>query len=311
MEGLQNHQFIEPRKIINSMDDLNRFKASQCYSLIVGFLVKLQESIISKGRSATVCTPRAQSIVQLLEKHLVWIDEIPPIDQPQRYGNQSFTTFQRKIVQDGPAAIRQALECHADTSGLIERGIADELTGYLSQSFGDPTRIDYGTGHELNFLCFLLILCGVGYFTEADYPSIVHHVWWAYMKIMRKLQDTYKQEPAGSHGVWGLDDYHFIPFILGAAELSGHSEYSPASIHNDTVVNRYFDEYLYFDCIKVIKETKSAGHFGEHSPMLNDISAVPNWEKVAQGLIKMYQAEVMSKLPVMRHFLFGSVLTFS
>lgn len=45
--------------------------------------------------------------------------------------------------------------------------------------------------------------------------------------------------------------------------------------------------------------------------MLNDISAVPSWGKVAQGLIKMYQVEVMSKLPVMRHFLFGSVLTFS
>ena len=70
------------------------------------------------------------------------------------------------------------------------------------------------------------------------------------------------------------------------------------------------DDYMYFGCIKFIKTVKKGVYFGESSPMLNDISGCPNWEKVAGGLLKMFMAEVIGKHPVIKHLKFGSILCF-
>lgn len=184
-----------------------------------------------------------------------------------------------------------------------------ELAPYFRESFGDARRVDYGTGHECAFLAFLACLRAVGAVSDGDLPALALRVFPRYVALMRVLQRRYMLEPAGSHGVWGLDDYCFLPFYLGASQLIGNAlDLRPSCIHDDASVEEHGAAFMYLDAVGFVKRVKTGGHLGETSPMLNDISGVASWEKINAGLAKMWRAEVLGKFPVMQHFLFGSVL---
>ena len=128
---------------------------------------------------------------------------------------------------------------------------------------------------------------------------------------MRKIQLIYVLEPAGSHGVWGLDDYQHLAFLFGASQLIKNDHgYLPDSIHTESILIKEQEDFMYYGCIAFIKQVKKGVPFWEGSPILNDISGVPSWEKVSQGLMKMFQAEVIGKHPVIKHLKFGSILNF-
>uniref|UniRef100_UPI00358F6BF5 serine/threonine-protein phosphatase 2A activator-like isoform X1 n=2 Tax=Myxine glutinosa TaxID=7769 RepID=UPI00358F6BF5 len=128
-----------------------------------------------------------------------------------------------------------------------------------------------------------------------------------YLDLVHGLQTGYRLEPAGSQGVWGLDDFHFLPFIWGSAQLIGHPSIEPKHFVETRMVEDNRQEYIFLKMIHSITQVKS-GPFAEHSNQLWNISGVPAWTKVNSGLIKMYRAECLEKFPVVQHFLFGSLL---
>lgn len=140
---------------------------------------------------------------------------------------------------------------------------------------------------------------------------------------MRRLILIYTLEPAGSHGVWGLDDHSFIPYIFGSAQLTrpitendtmpleGSVERAPrpGDVVKSEAVERLRETNMYFSAIGFINDVKK-GPFWEHSPILYDISGIKDgWGKINKGMVKMFNAEVLSKFPVVQHFPFGSLFS--
>lgn len=293
--------YKEPSRAIFVQRDLHHFLGSPAQQMILVFVKHLNESVKGKKISSSYeVSPNVRKAVDLIEKIASWIDEIPPISQPMRFGNKAFRTFYDRVVDKTFAMQENMLPDEL-------RGSVVELAAYLGDSFGNRVRIDYGTGHETSFIVWMCCLHKLGFFKVSDFPALVLRLFTTYLALMRRLQKLYMLEPAGSHGVWGLDDYHCLPFYFGSAQLIGQNDILPESVHDDSVLLAHHNEYLYLDAIKFIKNVKAGSPFAETSPMLNDISALPSWEKTNGGMLKLYEGEVLKKLPVIQHLRFGSL----
>ncbi|XP_073947144.1 serine/threonine-protein phosphatase 2A activator-like isoform X1 [Choristoneura fumiferana] len=297
-----NHRFLEPERAVKTITDMAVWEKSEAYMEYTGFIATINEAI--KGKPLSVdckVNDNVKKLLHVLEEIGKYIEEFPPVEQPQRFGNTAFREWLEKVKCNTTILLQGMLELPLQLA-------IPEIKVYLEESFGNATRIDYGTGHEMSFVMFLCCLYKIGFLIPEDNVSTVFLVFNKYLNIARTLQKTYRMEPAGSHGVWSLDDYQFIPFIWGSAQLVDQPKiYPPVKFLDDDIIDKYANDYMFLSCIKYIKDVKK-GPFAEHSNQLWSISAVSSWSKINQGLIKMYKKEVLSKFPVVQHVLFGSLL---
>ncbi|KAI6760906.1 hypothetical protein HG530_009766 [Fusarium avenaceum] len=328
--------FTKPSKRINEGPDVARFLTSLAYRDIGIFILQLNRALCPRHQpssplprtfplsSKPPTSPSIQTLQALLAKIESFIDEAPPDPGPRRFGNVSFRKWYA------------IFEEHLD--GLLGEGLLDEtlkvgkakeeVSSYLLGGFGSVQRLDYGTGHELSFVAFLGCLWKLGYFKDGEQGGeiereIVLKVIEPYLNVVRKLILTYTLEPAGSHGVWGLDDHSFMPYIFGSAQLtrpinenepmplegSVRGAPKPSDVTKAAVVEDQRQLNMYFSAIGFINDVKK-GPFWEHSPILFDISGIRDgWGKINKGMVKMFNAEVLSKFPVVQHFPFGSLFS--
>ncbi|KAL2854432.1 Phosphotyrosyl phosphate activator protein-domain-containing protein [Aspergillus pseudoustus] len=336
------HNFIQPTKRINEGQDVAEFLASKAYVDIMTFLLQLNRSLLptklADGRvqtwplnsDAVEYSAPVRQLQLLLSKLESILEEAPPDTGPRRFGNVSFRKWYQIVESRATSLLEECLSTDilqtpsSEPSGPTAEV---ELVSYFLGSWGSPQRLDYGTGHELSFLAFLAGIWKLHGFPEnspgVEERAIVLGVIQPYLELVRTIIKRYTLEPAGSHGVWGLDDHSFIPYIFGAAQLAPAISDSdpvpeegslpdapaPGGVAKANVVERERRDNLYFSAIGFIYDVKR-GPFWEHSPMLYDISGIQaGWAKINKGMIKMYNAEVLSKFPVVQHFHFGSLFS--
>jgi serine/threonine-protein phosphatase 2A activator len=109
------------------------------------------DSVIGKKLNETVTgqdSTAVKSILSILERVATLVKSTPAeTESTSRFGNAAFRTFYAKLKEESKSL-------HETIPGLKKEAIV-EVEKYFIECFGNEKRIDYGSGMELNFACWL------------------------------------------------------------------------------------------------------------------------------------------------------------
>ena len=125
-----------------------------------------------------------QKLLDALHKLSQFIKQAPPVTHEVRYGNPAFRDWFDMMKDAAPEIVYDILG-----EQLGEATV--ELIPYFIDSFGNRSRIDYGTGHETTFVSFLYCLFCLGTLKEEDCRAVLLKVFKGYLALMREVQTTY------------------------------------------------------------------------------------------------------------------------
>lgn len=146
--------FTHPTRRILSPRDHALFLQSPTYHLLSSFVFSLSDAVRDCPASAIKdeeIGPTARAVLRVLDGVEGVLRRCPPEDQGgSRFGNKGFRRFLDALAEE-------CEEWH-EAVGVQGSDAIDEVSTYLMNSFGNGTRIDYGSGHELNFIVWLYVV---------------------------------------------------------------------------------------------------------------------------------------------------------
>ncbi|KAL0248625.1 hypothetical protein GEMRC1_003859 [Eukaryota sp. GEM-RC1] len=287
-----------------SADDVTseKWQSSDTYRDIMSFITDLASSTISVKRKDVPVAAASQAIIDILNQ----IDHINSQivisqDVQTRYGHKSFRTFLSEVQRSITSILKEKYP-------TLEHDVITELEQYLVASLGESTRLDYGTGHELNFVFFMLALYRLNVITREDFQSLALHALYHYLHIVYTIQDKYRLEPAGSQGAFSFDDYNLIGFVVGSFQMRGNEDaIMPNNLQDMNLLTLHAEDYLLLDCFHRTFSVKSMVQIRD-MPIIDAFIRAVNWKKASAGMIKFYKDHVLNQFPVVQHCLFGEII---
>ena len=126
----EEHPYEVPKKRINDNSTMERFQQSPLARDLTMFIIETQKSVKTTKMTETVLDDRLKPFIDYLDKIDVWLDEVPPIEQPMRFGNKAFRTWLDRIIENGDADLQVICAAGNPEFKNLDRAIP-ELKQYL------------------------------------------------------------------------------------------------------------------------------------------------------------------------------------
>lgn len=298
------------QKRIGDESSFKLWEASGARRELAAFVARLNKSCVGRPNVRVEdATGAPRKLMDALQAVASACDRFAPEPgEARRYGSPKFRAWHAWLSEAGPSLVAAA----------IGRA-SPELSARLGASFGDPTRVDYGTGHELAFVTFLFCAHKLGALTDADVDGggACRGIFAEYVRTCRIVQKCFGLEPAGSLGVWALDDYQMLPFVFGSAQRcrrEGSQDNSPAAWADEEtgdVAAGALDDAascMFLEAVDFVKActAHAPAPLVTVAPILFNTSMNP-WHVINRRVLRLWDEEVLGRKPVVQHLLFGEI----
>lgn len=145
------------------------------------------------------------------------------------------------------------------------------------------------------------------------------------MNTVNRLIDAYRlvpSEKSASH--FQLDDYgRYLPYLWGSAQLAAAAATAngdgplskPTCLTDWDAVCRHRDEHAVHDvltrCVDGAYSRAEARPLWQHSYQLWNLSGLPTWHRVNEGLSAAFERQVLGRFGTMKRLVFGELLGFA